>query len=119
MSVAAGSGGIVTVLDLSGFSFAKVPPLHVLTDSLTALKLHYPYRLRAIYIIHAGPAFTFLWRIAKPLLSKRTKSKTIFLSDSEILPVLGENIGLDHLESAYGGRVVQGEINWDQYFKEY
>ena len=101
---------------MANFSLSRAPPISTMIEALTAMKLHYPYRLTKAYIIHASSVFHFVWSLVKPVLSKQTREKTEILRDSEIESVLGDFIGVDYLESEYGGRHREPEMNPAEYF---
>jgi len=115
MSIASGSGEIVAILDMHDFTFSKAPPLSVLRSGLSSLRLHYPYRLKAVYIINAGMAFNFFWKIVRPLLSRRVLSRTFVLDSKDIKTVIPRSLGAAHLEAEYGGSRTF-ELTASQYF---
>ena len=117
MAVESGSGEINVIVDLKDFQWKKCPPLSVVRAGIPLLKLHYPYRLRSVNIVNAGSAFTLLWQIVKPLLSKKTKGKTKVLSMSNWQSILVQEFGKEFLEVDYGGDVHE-KINAATYYAE-
>ena len=107
MSMLSGSGKMVVLVDLKYFSMSKAPSFSVIKSGLSSLQLHYPYRLEKVYVLNAGFAFTILWNLVKPLLSKRTKSKIHLLDNKAAQVVLVEQIGTSALEVEYGGVLTQ------------
>lgn len=105
-SVAHGNGEFVTVVNLAGFSWTKVPPLAAMTESIGLLKRHYPYRLGAVYVVNAGFGVDMLWGLFKPLIPARALRKIFFLPRGDAgRAALDEHIGLDNLEAEVGGRL--------------
>lgn len=124
MSVEAGSGEFVAVVDLAGFSWSRCPPMSSMTDGISLLKKHYPYRLGGVFIVHAGMAFDILWRIFRPLIPARALRKIFFVSKTDLKngKILDEHIGLSNLDVDFGGTRTatdlssEGKVNG--YFRE-
>ena len=57
MCVKALSGEFIAIIDFEGVALTKLPPFQTISKCITLLKLHYPYRLGAIYVINTGMAF--------------------------------------------------------------
>lgn len=119
MSVAAGTGEIIVLVDMGRFAMSRSPPVSVIKNGISLLKLHYPYRLRAVYIFNAGMAFSLLWNIVKPLLSQKVIGKTFVLGKKEVNARLIAELGRETLESEYGGDWVRGEelLHGPSYFQ--
>jgi len=103
-SVESGVGEFIAIVNLQSFSLLKVPPMVSMTDGISLLKRHYPYRLGAVYIVNAGMTFDFLWRVFKPLIPARALKKIFFVGKKEIQAGLIEgSVGRDKLERDSGG----------------
>lgn len=89
------------------------PPVSVIKEGLGLLKRNYPYRLSNIFVVNAGTAFMFIWNIIKPLIPQRALKKTMVLEKKEMKQVLDDNIGLDSLETAYGGPLEEAAVTKD------
>ena len=99
-----GMGEFIAIVNLQSFSLLKVPPMISMTDGISLLKSHYPYRLGAVYIVNAGATFDFLWRVFKPLIPARALRKVFFVGKKELeAGVLEESVGRDRLERDSGG----------------
>lgn len=101
------------VIDLDGMSMFNCPPISVIKEGLGLLKRNYPYRLSNIFVVNAGSAFLFIWNIIKPLIPHRALKKTMVLEKKEMNEILDQNIGLESLESAYGGQVTEESVTKD------
>ena len=118
MSVQAGSGEMIVIIDMKGLSFGNVPPMSVIRAGISLLQLHYPYRLHSIYFVNAGNIFSLVWKSIKPLLSKRTTSKVSVLKANQVADTLQKLVGADNLEKEFGG-MVEEIIEPVAYFSEY
>ncbi len=108
---------MVAIIDLEGYSMRKGPSVGFMKDGLNWMRLHYPYRLRSVYILNPGLVFSILWRLLQPMLSQKTKSKIFVLSNSEKSKLI-ENIGKDHLEEKYGGTLIPKPLKASDYFSK-
>ena len=97
------SGQFVAIIDLADFSWSRSPPIGMIKEAVVLLRRHYPYRLGGVFIVNAGSAFNFLWNLVTPLLSKKAIGKTFVLGKHEMVGILDEKIGKEHIEVAYGG----------------
>lgn len=117
MAQASGSGEMVAVVDLKGYSMYGGLPVSVITEGVNMLKSHFPYRLHSFYLVNPGMAFSILWKMIQPLLSARTKSKIFMLKKNEMTDRLLDVIGSKALEEEYGGTLVE-KINAEKYFAD-
>lgn len=117
MAQASGSGTMVAIVDLKGYSVYGGLPMSVISEGVNTLKMHFPYRLHSFYLVNPGMAFSILWNFIQPLLSARTKSKIFMLKPSETAERLREVIGSQSLEDVYGGSVAE-QIHADKYFAD-
>lgn len=76
---------------------------------MTVLKLHYPYRVYANYLVNAGAAFLMLWNTVRPLLPEKVRDKTFVLSTNNMARVLQRKIGKTNLETEFGGDILEQE----------
>ena len=119
MSVESGSGQFVAIVDLSGFNWYLSPSISMIKESIGLLKKHYPYRLGGVFIINGGATFNFIWNLVKPIMPKKALLKTFVLNKKEEYRILDEKIGMDNIESDYGGKIKgKYNIDVDNYFRE-
>lgn len=103
-----GIGEFVAIIDMDGFSWSKSPSVASLKELMGHLKMHFPYRLQAVYIVNTSLAFSMLWKIFKPILPKRAIDKTHILSKRETEKALEAKVGLENVEVGYGGQKPAG-----------
>lgn len=108
MATSRGIGEFVAIIDMDGFSWSKSPTVASLKELMANLKMHFPYRLQAVYIVNTSMAFSMLWKIFKPILPKRAIDKTHILSKRETEKALEEKVGLENVEVGYGGQKPSG-----------
>ena len=119
MSVESGSGQFVAIVDLSGFNWYLSPSISMIKESIGLLKKHYPYRLGGVFIINGGATFNFIWNLVKPIMPKKALLKTFVLNKKEEYQILDEKIGMENIESAYGGKITgKYNVDVDKYFRE-
>lgn len=99
------SGEFISIMDLDGLTYAQCPPVSFLKQAISLLKLHYPYRLSAVYVVNAGGAFNMLYNMMKPILPKKALAKTYVLKAEESNAFLVDTIGMGQLERRYGGEM--------------
>lgn len=116
MCVQSGSGEFVAVIDLEGFKWSNSLPIPLIKDAVTLLKRHYPYRLGGVFIINGSAAFTLLWSIIKPIMPRKTLSKTFVINKKQIKKIMCEKLGKEHVEQAYGGDVKEDHDDVIKYF---
>lgn len=73
------------------------------------LKLHYPNRNAANFLVNVTSGFLLLWNTIKPLLPPKVQEKTIVLSKSTTKRNLRSKLGKDRLESQYGGVIAEAD----------
>lgn len=116
MCVQSGSGEFVAVIDLEGFKWSNSLPIPLIKDAVTLLKRHYPYRLGGVFIINGSAAFTLLWSIIKPIMPRKTLSKTFVINKKQIKKIMCEKLGKEYVEEAYGGDVKEDHDDVIKYF---
>jgi CRAL/TRIO domain len=116
MCVQSGSGEFVAVIDLEGFKWSNSLPIPLIKDAVTLLKRHYPYRLGGVFIINGSAAFTLLWSIIKPIMPRKTLSKTFVINKKQIKKTMCEKLGKEFVEEAYGGDVKEDHGDVIKYF---
>ena len=99
------SSGFVVVLDMKNCTWDTLPPMALISEIVSILKWIYPSRLDTIFVVNSGWVFSLIWNVVKPLLSKNTLSKVNFLGKDNAQSVLVEEIGEEHLEREYGGKI--------------
>lgn len=116
MSVQHGSGEFVTVMDFEGFGWSKCPPISLLKEAITLMRMHYPYRLAGIYILNTSGAFNFVWNLLTPFLPRKALQKTVMIPQQEVKQLLPLLIGVNSLEESYGGKQKDAYADVDAYF---
>ena len=116
MCVQSGSGEFVAVIDLEGFKWSNSLPIPLIKEAVTLLKRHYPYRLGGVFIINWSAAFTLLWSIIKPIMPRKTLSKTFVINKKQIKKTMCDKLGKEFLEEAYGGDVKEDHDDVTKYF---
>ena len=116
MCVQSGSGEFVAVIDLEGFKWSNSLPIPLIKEAVTLLKRHYPYRLGGVFIINGSAAFTLLWSIIKPIMPRKTLSKTFVINKKHIKKTMCDKLGKEFVEVAYGGDVKEDHDDVMKYF---
>ena len=116
MCVQSGSGEFVAVIDLEGFKWSNSLPIPLIKEAVTLLKRHYPYRLGGVFIINGSAAFTLLWSIIKPIMPRKTLSKTFVINKKQIKKTMCDKLGKEFVEEAYGGDVREDHGDVMKYF---
>jgi len=114
-------GGVyqsVWLVDCTGFGLQNMSPsatklAYRLVQITTS---HYPERLGLLLIVNPPILFTSFWALLKPFVAATTVSKFIFIPNKQRKQVLSEYIGLDSLESEFGGNN-DYEYDHDSYVK--
>ena len=110
-------GKFVAIIDMTNVSlFSSRPSISVVSEAVELIKYSYPNRLASLYIVNAGYIFSMIWKLIQPTLSETSIGKIFFLSSlAEAQSVLPLELGIDGLDSDYGGSV--NEIfNSEEYF---
>ncbi|PNT69621.1 hypothetical protein BRADI_3g59030v3 [Brachypodium distachyon] len=100
-----GQDQMVWLIDFAGFTLHNIS-LHVTKLTADVLQGHYPERLGVAILYNAPRFFENFWKLASPLLEKKTKNKVKFVySDSpETDKIMEDLFNMDELECAFGGR---------------
>jgi hypothetical protein len=95
-------------MDMESFSLNRCPSgvWTIVKHLISLLKFNYPHRLNTILVINAGPGFSMIWRLLRPLLPKKAASKVHVADRKATKAKLSEIIGLANAEMKYGGEVV-------------
>ena len=83
---------------------------------LHLLKMHYPYRLGAVFIVNVNPAFNILWSLLKQVLPRKVLAKTFVLNRSSSNRIICDKLGSEYVEEDYGGTVKETHRNTAAYF---
>lgn len=67
------------VVDFNGFSLRNAPPTHIGKSFMTTFRNHYAGAINGIFLIDAPLSFLCLWKIFKPLVGEKTRSKIHFV----------------------------------------
>jgi hypothetical protein len=73
------------------------------------LKLHYPNRNAANFLVNVTSGFLLLWNTIKPLLPPKVQEKTMVLSTASTKRNLRSKLSQERLESQYGGLVAEAD----------
>jgi len=97
---------MVWIIDFTGWTLAKSPPLKTARETLNILQNHYPERL-GLAICYSPPAvFEAFFRMVKPFIDPKTSKKIRFIypKQKKSTEVLEQLFDLDTLERSFGGR---------------
>jgi len=93
-----------TILDLKGVSIRSFSNVFGFVKQASNIgQNYYPERMGKFYIINAPMLFSSVWNLVKPLLDEVTAAKIVILN-SKYQPTLLENIPIENLPAAFGGK---------------
>ncbi|CAB4378977.1 hypothetical protein RhiirA5_346863 [Rhizophagus irregularis] len=93
-----------TILDLKGVSIRSFSNVFGFVKQASNIgQNYYPERMGKFYIINAPMLFSSVWNLVKPLLDEVTAAKIVILN-SKYQPTLLENIPIENLPVAFGGK---------------
>ncbi|GBC00181.1 hypothetical protein RclHR1_03780010 [Rhizophagus clarus] len=93
-----------TILDLKGVSIRSFSNVFGFVKQASNIgQNYYPERMGKFYIINAPMLFSSVWSLVKPLLDEVTAAKIVILN-SKYQPTLLENIPIENLPVAFGGK---------------
>ena len=88
-------------------------------EAISLLKQHYPYRLQSIFVVNSGIVFTIIWKLLEPFVPDRVLRKmTITTGKKDMQQSLIAAVGIENLETAYGG-LKNDEVDIDAYLKSH
>ncbi|KAK3155306.1 hypothetical protein QOZ80_2BG0201550 [Eleusine coracana subsp. coracana] len=100
-----GQDQMVWLIDFAGFSLQNIS---LLVTKMTAdvLQGHYPERLGIAILYNAPKFFESFWKVASPLLEKKTfnKVKFVYSDRPDTMKIIDDLFNMDELESAFGGK---------------
>ncbi|KAF8779837.1 hypothetical protein HU200_002102 [Digitaria exilis] len=100
-----GQDQMVWLIDFAGFNLGNLS-IHVTKLTADVLQGHYPERLGVAILYNAPKFFEPFWKMASPLLEKKTRNKVKFVySDRpESMKIIEDLFNMDELECAFGGK---------------
>eukprot|EP00762_Andalucia_godoyi_P008463 ANDGO_05786.mRNA.1 CRAL-TRIO domain-containing protein C23B6.04c len=102
-SMGPGVESFVFIIDYSGFSLSKSPPMAVSKRVLSILSDNYPERLGKAFLVSYPFYMGAFWAAISPFLNKVTKSKITFVKGHKVKEVIGEFVDHEVLEAAFSG----------------
>mmetsp|Transcript_12850 Transcript_12850/g.34604 ORF Transcript_12850/g.34604 Transcript_12850/m.34604 type:complete len:243 (+) Transcript_12850:397-1125(+) len=113
---------LALVIDFKGFSMFNSPSFAQQKETLTILQDHYPERLGVALCYDAPSLFWGVYKVIKPFIDPVTAEKIQFVKNpvkqgTPTYETLTELVGLDQLETGYGGKNSYSYSN-DDYFQE-
>ncbi|XP_062221983.1 uncharacterized protein LOC133921213 [Phragmites australis] len=105
LNLPCGQDQMVWLIDFAGFSLPNVS-LQVTKMTADVLQGHYPERLGVAILYNAPKFFESFWKIASPLLEKKTfnKVKFVYSDKPDTTKIIEDLFNMDELESAFGGK---------------
>ncbi|AQK56508.1 Sec14p-like phosphatidylinositol transfer family protein [Zea mays] len=100
-----GQDQMVWLIDFAGFNLGNLS-IQVTKMTADVLQGHYPERLGVAILFNAPKFFEPFWKMASPLLEKKTRNKVKFVySDRpDTMKIMEDLFNMDELECAFGGK---------------
>jgi len=100
-----GQDQMVWLIDFAGFNLGNIS-IHVTKLTADVLQGHYPERLGVAILYNAPKFFEPFWKMASPLLERKTRNKVKFVySDKpDTMKIFEDLFNMDELECAFGGK---------------
>ncbi|TVU28544.1 hypothetical protein EJB05_20065, partial [Eragrostis curvula] len=100
-----GQDQMVWLIDFAGFSLPNIS-LQVTKMTADVLQGHYPERLGIAILFNVPKFFESFWKIASPILEKKTfnKVKFVYPDRPETMKIIEDLFNMDELECAFGGK---------------
>ncbi|RLN09512.1 random slug protein 5-like [Panicum miliaceum] len=100
-----GQDQMVWLIDFAGFNLGNLS-IHVTKLTADVLQGHYPERLGVAILFNAPKFFEPFWKMASPLLERKTRNKVKFVySDRpDTMKIVEDLFNMDELECAFGGK---------------
>ncbi|CAD6249469.1 unnamed protein product [Miscanthus lutarioriparius] len=100
-----GQDQMVWLIDFAGFNLGNLS-IQVTKMTADVLQGHYPERLGVAILYNAPKFFEPFWKMASPLLEKKTRNKVKFVySDRpDTMKIMEDLFNMEELECAFGGK---------------
>eukprot|EP00892_Ulva_mutabilis_P008414 jgi/Ulvmu1/5945/UM026_0067.1 len=102
-----GDGKIMSIVDYTGWTLKKSPPMKTSMATLKILQHHYPERLHLCICWHPPAVFSAFWKLLSPFIDPVTAQKVTLLpkGDKSGKQKLAEHLDTSQLDTGLGGSV--------------
>eukprot|EP00899_Mesostigma_viride_P024518 jgi/Mesvir1/5250/Mv15369-RA.1 len=106
-SLPPGVSKMTWVVDYTGWTYSKSPPLKTARETLNILQNHYPERLHKAVAYQPPTIFSMFWKMVSPFVDPITHKKVVFVPKKDGFEVMSELFDMDQVETELGGKAVK------------